>query len=545
MTVYSLIDGLQRTNTILSYVEKPTKFFDKENIDEEILQKLESVLGLTDQSREEIIKIITNWVKNLVGFEEEDGFASIYLASELINKLSPEGTSRYIDVNDVLVPFNKNLKHESNISNVKIPIIIYSGDKEYLPMIFERLNSKGTKLNKYQIYAATWIPYGSIGINNSQIIDLIKAKYDALIEEGLQVDNYDPYSPAFNTSGFNYFEYVFGLGKYITGKYEQLFGSNNKDDTADSIGFNICTACLCDDIKKMADLPSYLKRIDLDQFEESLLDAISLVNKQLKPFIGLNANKRKGNNGAKTVTVYHSEYQIVSLIGKVFKVKYNSDLTVKESWNGMKEIVLNNIPFHYLYDILREYWRGSGDSKINELIKNGSRYELKITKNNWDNILSEWFDNQLQRKEKSRVNIRDTDILFLKYIYTHLFTMYQDVSPIEYEIDHIISVNKLKEISGDLGIPMSAVSNLCLIDKKTNKEKKDLDIYSHFSKKVKDKQMTQHQADIEIAKIEKFTFTTRQELQFVKKIRKENYLEFIGIRFDILKNKFYELNNIE
>lgn len=54
------------------------------------------------------------------------------------------------------------------------------------------MNSKGTQLSKYQIFAATWSTYPAIEIDNRKIIDQFKGKYEALVDEGLEVDNFDP-----------------------------------------------------------------------------------------------------------------------------------------------------------------------------------------------------------------------------------------------------------------------------------------------------------------------------------------------------------------
>ncbi|MGI8544273.1 MAG: hypothetical protein ACR2MD_12475 [Aridibacter sp.] len=239
---------------------------------------------------------------------------------------------------------------------------------------------------------------------------MIKKKYDSLIEEGLQIDNYDPYSKDFYTGTFNIFEYVFGFGKYISQRHPELFGEDSNIDPAktESVGFNICAVCLGLDINQMDKLPEQINKINsvngLKKFEETVLSAISTVSRELKPFIGLRANKRK--NSSYKPTIYHSEYQIVSFIGKVFRLRYDINLQERSSWKTEKSDLLENVPFHYLYDILRDIWRGSGDSRVKELIQEESRYEREIHQESWESVLNEWFEGQMQRREKQRVGIR-------------------------------------------------------------------------------------------------------------------------------------------
>ncbi|PFH86470.1 DUF262 domain-containing protein [Bacillus sp. AFS088145] len=544
ITNYSLIDGLQRTTTIKKYIEEPTKFFENENIDEELINNVLNILKLDINRREELLRVITDWVRQLKGFKESHGYSSFNLGNEICSKFNlPTHRDDFNRLINVLVPFKERIEAEADISLAKIPVIIYSGQESNLPSIFERINSRGTQLNKYQIYAATW-SRSKIKINNTEIIDHIKAKYDALIEEGLQVDNYDPNSKEFYKSDFTVFEYIFGLGKHLSKHYPYLFGLSEQEDTTESIGFNLCTMCLRDDLKEMPLIVESIVILDQEKFLNALIDSVKLIHSTLKPFITLKANRKTKQKSEKLV-IYHTEYQIVSMIAKVFKSKYDSNLEIKSSWSSKEKPLMKNIPYHYLYDIIREYWRGSGDSKIKELVQEGSRYEKELYQENWANILNEWFSYQLDRKEKSRVNIRDVDILFLKYIYAHIMTSYEDLSNLEYEIEHIVPIARLKTIINGEGIPMSAISNLCFIEKEINRDKKELTIYEFFENQVNDGQLTEEQASVEIKKIEKFSFTTKDDLEFVEKINVDDYLNLLKARFEVLKDKFYEVNKIE
>ena len=122
-------------------------------------------------------------------------------------------------------------------------------------------------------------------------------------------------------------------------------------------------------------------------------------------------------------------------------------------------------------------------------------------------------------------------------------TTYQDLSSQEFEIDHIIPIDQLKNIAKEKGLPMSAVSNLCIHNIKGLNNINYPTIYQYYDKQVEDGKITKEQADNDIKKAEKFTFTSREELDY-NTLTCEKYKNILVNRFDILLNKFYETNNI-
>jgi len=547
---YSLTDGLQRTNTIIEYDNAPTQFFDEANLEDSFINKILSFVSLeiniTNQSK--LKKIITDWISELKGFSESIGFSSSKLAYEIESKLAIDLAKNDLrNLEDILVPFNERIESDSNIKDVEIPVVIYTGPPENLPTIFERINSKGTQLNKYEVYAATWSHEKyKIEIENRELIDLIKAKYDALIEQGFEVLNYNGVEEEFYTSQFSIFEYIFGLGKLLSKKYPQIFGEYDSESAEpDSIAFNLLTVCLGLELKDMDKLPDkMLMALKNGQtiFEDALLNSIAFVYSTLKPFIGLRANVKKRTDSNRNI-IYHSEYQVVSLVSAVFKRKYNDNIEEKTDWNINEAKLRKNIPLLYLHDIIKQVWRRGVKDFDNR------RYDEELTKEKWDIIFNEWMESQLKRSESERVRLRQEDILFLKYIYAHKLTSYQENSTDEFEIEHIVPVAKLKDaikqhVTTLEGLPISCVANLCLIQKEINRDKGDETIYQYFDNLIQKKELTQTQANVELAKIENFTFTKKNELKFVKSITKDKYTSFLTSRFAKLKQQFYEHNKI-
>ncbi|HRA74056.1 MAG TPA: HNH endonuclease domain-containing protein [Flavobacterium sp.] len=339
---------------------------------------------------------------------------------------------------------------------------------------------------------------------------------------------------------FSYFEYLFGLGKFLCQKYEYLFKDSSKIEQEDSIGFNIVNICLELPFNEMEKIPSELGKYNLTVFEDAVLDSIDITYNLLKGFISLKMNK------IKRISINHSEFQIVSIIGKIFHSKYNKDLTIKTTWPAKYESFKLNIPYHYLYDIIREHWKGSGDSKA-FLLLSSNRYESPIPKTTWQNVFEEWFNNELEKREKVRVNVNDKAILFLKYLYTHSLSAYEEISDKQFDIEHIIPVDRLKEVANtNNGLPISAFSNLCLLETKLNREKGSDTFYEHFDKLVEKEEFTKEQAENEIEIIEKYTHTKRVELEFISNgITKENFDIFLRTRFDKILDIFFTENDIQ
>lgn len=556
LTTYLIVDGLQRSSTILDYNRNPTSYFEKYNLDDlkineiiYILKKEVSGDALLKVNVESVKDMLSQYIKKVTGFAETEGYSSFDVASYLAEQFNITSYDVIKNITNILKIMLKKIKDDADISNAEIPIIIYNGEAINLPDIFYNLNKEGTTLSKYDVYSATWSKDNLIKIKNTDIVDNIKEKYIVLAEEGLEVQDFDEDEEDFYKIEFSTFEYIFGLGKYITQKYS-IF-STGELGNVDSIIFNLCSLCLLGDIQKMESLPQKIASIDQEKFESALNDAINIVYTSIKPFIELNLNKKKSRNknSKKDEFLYHNEYQIVSFIAKVFKAKYDDNLDLRDDWNDNCNLI-QNIPSYYLYDILRDHWSGTGDSKAKNYVI-GNRYEKSIAKNEWNSVLDIWFKDQLDRKETKRVSLKDKELLFLKYIYAHKLSSFDENSLKEFQLDHIISVDNLKENAKNLGegLPISCVSNLGLIDSDINNKKKTLDIYEYVDQLTLSKKISNDEAKELISKCEKYMIIEKTEFDKFhlnsKVSFKDAYTNLLKDRFVTLKEEFFKLNNIK
>ena len=151
------------------------------------------------ESKIRVRTTISDWIKQKRGFAETDDWDKGDLIKTLIIHLlniSEEQEDYHARlgklisnsvINNHLAKFLKKVRTSANISDIKIPVNIYSGDSAKLPEIFELLNSSGVVLSKYEIYAARWLDT-KLNIKNKKIKEAIRDKYVRLSDEGFTVE---------------------------------------------------------------------------------------------------------------------------------------------------------------------------------------------------------------------------------------------------------------------------------------------------------------------------------------------------------------------
>ena len=73
------------------------------------------------------------------------------------------------------------------IASTIIPVIVYTGDENNLPEIFDRINSQGTPLDQYEVYAAAWPVKQKFAIKNADIVEHVVRKYDTFEEDDFKI----------------------------------------------------------------------------------------------------------------------------------------------------------------------------------------------------------------------------------------------------------------------------------------------------------------------------------------------------------------------
>lgn len=156
-----LIDGLQRTTAIRDYTQRPLSFMELDDLDPAALTDLAKAYVDAAAERElsgSVMDVVAKWMSSTETLEAEDGFDVYGLLKALNEFLIPDNP---VPVDDKLAgairAFLKSIKDECDIAGIDVPVLFYEGSDSDLPDIFERINATGTKLSKYEIFAASWM----------------------------------------------------------------------------------------------------------------------------------------------------------------------------------------------------------------------------------------------------------------------------------------------------------------------------------------------------------------------------------------------------
>jgi len=543
---YNLIDGLQRSHALKEYSKNPNNFFTKDDIKDDFVEALAAELNIkSDVDQDKIRDKVTDWVKSVVDFTQAAGWETAGLMKHLVTEVLeiPEDSNDYYPavgkilansrVNESVAKFLDSIKDSSDISKVKIPVIVFTGGEEHLPTVFALLNTKGTVLSRYEVFAAKWGEETEQRIDNKRIRDEIWKKYEALEEESFTSDDSEDILTENSKKNREYtlFEYLFGLGQYLSDSFPVLF-EEKANNRPSSVGFNLLTSCVGLRIADMKELPNRLRGIDRNQLENHILKAAKFIDDSLSPVLSVK------QHGRKKTSLYHTEYQIVSMIAVAFQARYGrgSDSEI-DGWRQSWDEIRKNILMYYLYDVLREYWRGSGDSKLWDYMESKRYLTTPIRREAWGSALDSWFvNNQIPLLHKGR-HIKDdrSEILFLKYIYAQRLSVMKNSRP--YHVEHIVPVNQLKTLKAqDERLPINMVGNLALLEPKKNQKKGDLTFVEFLKKQLRHDKISQTEYGKSMKEFEEQLLCTHDMIPTV--LSKGSYDDFLTARFDHLKKTF-------
>ena len=257
----------------------------------------------------------------------------------------------------------------------------------------------------------------------------------------------------------------------------------------------------------------------------------------------------KGNsrNGTK---LFHSKYQILSMISTTFKEMYSDgDFShVSDSWNERKDLIAKNLKLYYVYDIITNYWSEGGTGKIHSAAK-PNRYANEISPRAWRIALDAFFEKSMFRTESRQIaNPKSEEYVLLNCIYLNTFTAMDQLSINKFDVEHIAPKEQMKKLiaaTSGAGLPISCIANLCYLPEYVNRSKRDRNFY----------QDTKYLLHINLDEVErKYSFTTRDDLEWMDMPYdgpedfdelKEFYFDFCNNRFAILKKLFCESMGID
>ncbi len=477
---YKLIDGLQRTQTIMQYSSHPNNTFNKSHIPDEFIDFVAKEINfysdlncLAPRNKEKIRHCILEWVWESRGFTETVGWGINALTDVLLLKmleLEEETFELFMARKELLDPeseyshqlqqFLNTIQNISDIGGIEIPITIYSGPSKSLANVFVLLNQEGIKLKRYEIYAAEWLDC-RYRITNTDIIDAIWKKYAELEKAGFNLDVIAeaPDAESRLEREYTLFEYLFGLGQQLSIKYP-LFFKPVKNDQPSPFGFNLMSACVGGSVaeKDVRNLPENIRGLDFSRLEQCLLESVEFVYQLIKPLL---SSQRIGQ---KKTPYFHADLQIVSQIATAFRVRYNTkDLTEIEGWEEKRNTLAKHLPMYYLRDVLQPNWHGSGDRRLADILENERYLDSPASKEEWNQILNLWFSDHVSSRQHANKFVKDDypEYLLLRFILVHKLAKQES-----FHVQHIVPVLRLisppsyyYENNG----PINSVGNLALI----------------------------------------------------------------------------------
>ena len=562
---YQIIDGLQRCTSLISFINNPTLFFDEDDIDYAVVKNIASEVGAAgNQSviEEKIKESLISWVK-----DEHKTMQKVESMqfSKFGRKLSiefPTLVGKEFDIGDMIQPMMDEYKAIcKKISETRVPAIVVTGDPDMLPVLFERINSRGTQLTKYQIYAATWIG-DSFKIDDPELYEIVVAnrdRYDQMLDNSGSLGDYDP-SEFIRKKELNAFEIAYGFGKMLSHHWPHLFSPSSDASGVESVGFNLINICAGMKNKDVKVLNTTLKcqigEDNICEFLKKIIESVKYVDERVGKYC-----KFKLNSRIKEGRPLHTEFQIVSAIASVFLCKHatityndNSDIDTislslnqtNAAWkNSQKADFRKNFPKIYIMDILQKRWSGAGDRKMDQTLIVPDFYCHKVNVSDFESVMDNWYK-QLndERLEIGRVTApKEAEQVLLAVLYLSNFTAGQQLDDSKYDIEHLATKKLMKaqldDFDGELRLPISSFGNLCLLPQYENRSKGEKTIYNDKNYLSKSKLTLK---DLE----RNYTFTKKADLDWINNFKltmdelEDCYFKFINKRYNRMKSRILD-----
>ena len=490
---YLLIDGLQRLSTLREYMKKPIKFIDADDkfIDQEKLQTIFQIKYKNAPKNPTETKLKSEkrtFLKKMISFlnSKEETPEPEDIWPEMANNLNVD-INNY-ELSSAFTKFYKSFVSKMELPSTIIHAIVYQGEKERLPSVFETLNTTSVPLTKYEIFASQWSP-NQIIIDDEELVNKVWSKYESLsLSSSFDIEvSYQ----SIKDEGMTLFEYCFGFSELLYDEskpYSYLFTKGKK--STDPTGFELLALACNLPVNKADDLhkDEYLGNstpLFLQGLKEALIDCVLIVSNSLNNWV-----KDLKDTPIKITSAYQVYYMIIS----VFNHKYDIDtknkrITPKDD-NGWIASFKENVHKWYFYHQIIGFWNQYRQVTDLKNIIDGKIPDTDYSKNISTEKWKEAFNNYLN---ENRDNLNTRTIpneikLFLNYLYRLMIKedanrekyfqkKTENGEEVIFDIEHIVPFEKFSSFGGK--IPMSVLGNLCYLPVKDNRSKRNHTIYEY------------------------------------------------------------------
>ncbi len=459
---YTLIDGLQRYSTMVDFVENPASYVD---IERDYGNQINDIIGCLKE-----VKFQESVVRKCLISSIQKYYVIGNRPTEMKNKVVSDKNNSYLltsdDAREKITDLFEQLNEDFDISHLQIQAIIYTGDFDNLPEIFENMNSNGTQLSKYDVFAAAWYKL-KFPVENDEILNAVEDKYkDMVANTDLHIDSYEE-GNILSEKEINLYELCVAIGRILQNSYKTLFPvSDNNSSKYESIGFNLLSTIFTKSPKNKDKLRQYFEDVhskDVENLVQYIKSSVSLLEKYLHNYIVA----FNGENVFKYI-----ESQMICMISTVFYANYEylgEGILFKPRNLDKKclELIRKNLPKRYLYDIVTNHWGNTGDKKVAKEMDvdiYSNRFLTPITISYWRTGLDEWMKSQETDKKNS---IQIESKLFINYLYV----LQNNVVDYQCKIDCVIPKERIyTSLKGATG--KYSTSNVAFIPTVINNEKK-------------------------------------------------------------------------
>jgi hypothetical protein len=540
--VIQLVDGLQRVTAMLDYLKAPLALAPTDMLfgDAQIKTLASLVFQSNQKSDEEAVTArVRSWLRKTKGTSLSANFQPLSFITHLAAG-DGQAQARLIAENDQINSWLDEVKQlVDGVSHLSIPLSLFSGDASEIPTIFERVNTQGAELSKYEILASTWVSSVTVLKNPSVRLE-IESRFKVLLDKGYEIAGVDA-NGRVDEAELNLFDYLSGLGAHAQNLAPQLFGQPSHAGATSPVAF--VASCVAHGLKSsnMKNLPTVFSRnkfgaIDPSAFENAFLISIQAVAQALSPFLSIRLNQRQETSESPL----HSQNQIIALVLGYMLARFEPKSFADKSHQS-GENVLSAIPGHYIFDSISSHWRGSGDSRLFETIwadggvQVSSYYSQPVTSSQLSDALNTWNKDQMEKKLKVRSSYPAAAKLFLKFAYSGTVSVLQDKKTL-FEIEHIYPVARLSAAipKSDEGWPISAPGNLMLLPKQINRIKgKNL-----LGETIPLLQKTKKLSAKELVEIQNSYLIEPQwsSVTMHSKFSKKEYEDFLNLRFAAIRD---------
>lgn len=481
---FSLVDGLQRYTTIRDYQLCPEKYVDFS----EVIADIYSIVvkeELSEASQGHLLNQFEDALKQYVSYITKKD----YKLNEFLDTLSansPEYRMRIEkeevrSLSDVHDKFREVMESYLEISKVKIPTIVFTGEVSELATVFENLNRGGRKLSKYQVFAAQWNKHRlrlQDTTRNEEILNITINRYKQLTtSREIEIENFNEEEMLENRE-INMSELCYAIGKKILEEMKVFWNSEN-EDLANQIGFSTLAIVFGISNKKLNTLIDKFEVIKDAEFLEELIEKVLGVYRDInicfkKPF-RIPGDLKDTYFGGSVGT----DFQILSFFAYLWNIKYGviseTRLTIRPRYKHKYEKTEENLLRYFILDAVSGKWSGSGDSKLDNIVlhPDNTLYSSELPKEKLENQLFRWHEEIIK---KQSINFEKVSGM----LYTVLCSFYSSrMTEKSYDKEHVIPKYFLNKIKG-VNIPGGSIGNLMYLDINNNRAKQTLTLYEQL-----------------------------------------------------------------